>query len=88
MPRRALRFLILAATLAVAAVIVVLVIGRRGRAEWRLQRQRAACATAPLDEVSFAATHNSMSAADQPGWRFTQQERGIGPSSMPASAGC
>jgi hypothetical protein len=31
----------------------------------------------PLDKVAFAATHNSMSAADQPGWRFTQQERGI-----------
>ena len=31
----------------------------------------------PLDRVAFAATHNSMSAADQPGWRFTQQERGI-----------
>ena len=30
-----------------------------------------------LDRVSFAATHNSMSAADQPGWWFTQQERGI-----------
>ena len=30
-----------------------------------------------LDRVVFAATHNSMSAADQPGWRFTQQERGI-----------
>ena len=30
-----------------------------------------------LDEVAFAATHNSMAAADQPGWRFTQQERGI-----------
>ena len=30
-----------------------------------------------LDRVSFAATHNSMSAADQRGWRFTQQERGI-----------
>ncbi len=32
-----------------------------------------------IDEVAFAATHNSMSAADQPGWRLTQQERGIGP---------
>jgi hypothetical protein len=31
----------------------------------------------PLDEVAFAATHNSMSAADQPGWRLTQQEKGI-----------
>ena len=30
-----------------------------------------------IDEVAFAATHNSMSAADQPGWRFTQQEKGI-----------
>ena len=30
-----------------------------------------------LDEVAFAATHNSMSAADEPGWRLTQQERGI-----------
>jgi len=27
--------------------------------------------------VAFAATHNSMSAADQPGWRFAQQEKGI-----------
>jgi len=30
-----------------------------------------------LDQVAFAATHNSMSAADQPAWRFTQQEMGI-----------
>jgi hypothetical protein len=30
-----------------------------------------------LDEVAFAATHNSMSAADQEGWKLTQQERGI-----------
>ena len=30
-----------------------------------------------LDEVALAATHNSMSAADQPGWRLTQQEKGI-----------
>jgi hypothetical protein len=30
-----------------------------------------------LAEVAFAATHNSMSAADQPGWRFAQQEKGI-----------
>jgi hypothetical protein len=36
-----------------------------------------------LDEVAFATTHNSMSAADQPGWRFTQQERGI-PSQLDA----
>jgi hypothetical protein len=30
-----------------------------------------------LDQVAFAATHNSMSAADQEGWRAAQQEKGI-----------
>jgi hypothetical protein len=30
-----------------------------------------------LDQVAFAATHNSMSAADE-GWLFPNQERGIG----------
>jgi len=36
-----------------------------------------------LDQVVFAATHNSMSAADQEGWRATQQEKGI-PSQLQA----
>ncbi len=31
-----------------------------------------------LDEVAFAGTHNSMSAASYPGWLFAQQERGLG----------
>jgi hypothetical protein len=31
----------------------------------------------PLNRVAFAATHNSMSAADQKGWTFTQQEKGV-----------
>ena len=78
MPRRALRFLILAATLAVAAVIVVLVMDDEGAQSGACNGSEHLC-DRPLDEVSFAATHNSMSAADQPGWRFTQQERGIGP---------
>lgn len=30
-----------------------------------------------LDEVAFPATHNSMSAATNPGWLFAQQERGL-----------
>jgi uncharacterized membrane protein HdeD (DUF308 family) len=30
-----------------------------------------------LDRVAFAATHNSMSAADQDGWMFPNQERNI-----------
>jgi hypothetical protein len=31
----------------------------------------------PLDAVAFAGTHNSMSAADRPGWMFAQQERDL-----------
>jgi hypothetical protein len=30
-----------------------------------------------LDDVVFAATHNSYSAADEPGWLFANQRRGI-----------
>jgi hypothetical protein len=30
-----------------------------------------------LDQVVFPGTHNSMSAADRPGWMFAQQERDI-----------
>ena len=32
---------------------------------------------APFDEVAFPATHNSMSAASNPGWLFAQQEKGF-----------
>lgn len=31
----------------------------------------------PYDQVAFAATHNSMSAADQPGWLFAEQPDGM-----------
>ncbi len=31
----------------------------------------------PLDEVAFASTHNSMSAASEPGWLFPTHEDGI-----------
>ncbi len=31
-----------------------------------------------LDEVAFVATHNSMSAAEEPGWYFASHTRGIG----------
>jgi hypothetical protein len=31
----------------------------------------------PLNEVAFPATHNSMSAASNPGWLFAQQEKGL-----------
>jgi hypothetical protein len=36
-----------------------------------------------IDEVAFASTHNSMSAADQEGWLFAQHERAI-PSQLEA----
>ena len=77
MPRRTLLILILAAALALAAVVVVLVIGDEDPENVACNGSEHLC-DRPLDEVSFAATHNSMSAADQPGWRFTQQEKGIG----------
>ena len=41
-----------------------------------LQRSDELC-DRPLDQVAFPATHNSMSAATNPGWLFAQQERGI-----------
>jgi hypothetical protein len=31
-----------------------------------------------LDEVAFVSTHNSMSAAEEPGWYFASHTRGIG----------
>jgi hypothetical protein len=31
----------------------------------------------PVDQVSFAATHNAMSAADRSGWMFAAQERDL-----------
>jgi hypothetical protein len=43
----------------------------------------AALCDRPIDQVSFPSTHNSMSAADQEGWLFAQQERGI-PSQLEA----
>jgi hypothetical protein len=33
----------------------------------------------PLNDVALAATHNSMSAASEPGWLFANQQKGIGP---------
>ncbi len=37
----------------------------------------AAVCDRPLDQVTFAGSHNSMSAADVPGWMLPQQERGV-----------
>lgn len=37
---------------------------------------RALCSRR-LDQVAFAATHNSYAASDEPGWRFASQRHGI-----------
>ena len=42
----------------------------------RLQRLAAMC-DRRLDQVVFAATHNSYAAADEPGWLFANQRFGI-----------
>ncbi|HEX2468653.1 MAG TPA: hypothetical protein VHJ54_10655 [Solirubrobacterales bacterium] len=38
----------------------------------------AALCERSLDEIAIPATHNAMSAADNPGWLFAQQDRTIG----------
>ena len=38
---------------------------------------RAELCARPLNEVVFAGTHNSMSAAEEPGWYFAGHEEGI-----------
>jgi hypothetical protein len=42
----------------------------------RCNGSKAAC-DKPLNEVVFAATHNSFAASDEPGWRFADQRYGI-----------
>lgn len=53
--------------------------------EIRACNGHAALCDRPLNEISIAATHNSMSAADQPGWVFALQEKAI-PSQLAAGA--
>ncbi|HEX4691913.1 MAG TPA: hypothetical protein VH276_14565 [Solirubrobacteraceae bacterium] len=74
--------------LRVGAAAVVLVLGAAGAAAiasgdgpdatppTACNGSRALCSR-PLDDVAFAGTHNSMSAAGEPGWLFAAQEAGI-----------
>ncbi len=82
MSRRTLAMVIVAAAIALVAAITVLAVvdpfGDEAAPSGACNGSEHLCDRA-LDEVAFAATHNSMSAADQPGWRFTQQEKGIRP---------
>ena len=76
----------LVATAACAAVIVVagaIFIGVGGLSERSLAISTEGCngsealCDRPFDTVAVAATHNSMSAASNPGWLFAQQEKGF-----------
>jgi hypothetical protein len=77
------------ARLALAIVLPVILIGagviwlQRDQAEAVAPPVSDACNGHPelcdrrLDQVAFAATHNSMAAADVPDWMFPNQEKGI-----------
>jgi hypothetical protein len=62
-----------------ALLVVLLVLWRRPMAEPPVPTDVVACNGAPelctrrIDQVSFAATHNSMSNAQIPGWMFPNQ---------------
>ncbi|NLT06718.1 MAG: hypothetical protein GXY03_10480 [Solirubrobacterales bacterium] len=72
-----------AAAVAAVAVALLLATGGPGAPDPPAPEAIAACNGSPalcdrrLDEVVFAGTHNSMSAADRPGWFFANQRRPI-----------
>ena len=78
MRRTSARTLIVVAVVAVAVAAGVLAAANpfddEGSGAGRATAARLS-ATAPLDRVSFAATHNSMSAADQAGWEVHRSRR-------------
>ena len=77
--RRGARVAVVAAV-AVAGVVGVAAVAAGSREEpldIRSCNGDAAICDRPIDQVAFPSTHNSMSAADQEGWLFAQQERGI-----------
>lgn len=57
--------------------------GHRGATELQPPRVATVCngsaalCDRPYDEVVFPGTHNSMSAADEPGWLFAEQPTGV-----------
>jgi hypothetical protein len=73
-----------AATVLVAALVAVILLITSGGGEQsqaatgtdRCNGSRALCAL-PLNQVVFAGTHNSMSAADSPGWYIANQRRTV-----------
>jgi hypothetical protein len=88
--RRAWRRPVLASVVALVACAAVVGIALAGGSPGAPLDIRA-CNGSPdlcdrtIDEVAFAATHNSMSAADQEGWLFAAHERAI-PSQLEAAS--
>jgi Phosphatidylinositol-specific phospholipase C, X domain len=77
--RRAARIALVAAVV-VGGVVGVAAVAAGSREEpldIRSCNGAAGICDRPIDQVAFPSTHNSMSAADQEGWLFAQQERGI-----------
>ena len=72
-----------AAVLVAATVVVVLVLPGPGAPPAESAAPGSGCNGSPalcrrrLNEVEFAATHNSYAAADEPGWYFASQRFGI-----------
>ncbi|HEX8102463.1 MAG TPA: hypothetical protein VF533_07625 [Solirubrobacteraceae bacterium] len=82
-PRRRRLVLSAGAAVVVVAVALTLAATRTGDADPPAEDEIVACNGLPslcskrLDQVVFAGTHNSMSAADRPGWFFANQKRAI-----------
>jgi hypothetical protein len=74
---------VVAATLAITALAVALVLPAPGAAPSQSAGREGECNGSPalcdrrLNEVAFAATHNSYAAAEEPGWFFANQRYGI-----------
>ena len=72
-----------AAAVVVGVVVVVLVVGGDKRSQARPLGAPEACNGYPelchkrLDQITFPATHNAMSAAAEPGWFLPNQRYGI-----------
>ena len=74
---------VVVATLAITALAVALVLPAPGAAPSQSAGREGECNGSPalcdrrLNEVAFAATHNSYAAAEEPGWFFANQRYGI-----------
>ena len=80
-PRRAIAAAALGAAIAGAVIVAFAFTGAtravRARSTLTCNGYPQLCSRR-LDEVVFAGTHNSMSAADSPGWLIANQDRAIG----------